>query len=201
MIASLRGKVCYSDEKQVVIETAGVGFAVGISARDAVRIPPEGEEVLLYTYMSVREDEISLFGFMEKDDLAVFKLMIGVSGIGPKAGLGILSILSAQDIYLAVIADDSKTIAKAPGVGPKTAKKMILELKDKVDDKLFTGKPSENPDEKSNPTFDANREEAAAVLTALGFSRSEAMQAIRGADISPDMDVDQIITAALKERR
>ena len=200
MIASLRGRVCFSDEKQIIIETSGVGFTAGISARDAVRIPPEGEEVFLYTYMSVREDEISLYGFLEQDDLAVFKLMIGVSGIGPKAALGILSILSAQEIYLAVIADDSKTIAKAPGVGPKTAKKLILELKDKVDDKLFDITPSKSAEEAA-PEFNANKEEAAAVLSALGFSRSEAMQAIRGAELTPDMDVDQIITAALKERR
>ena len=200
MIASLRGRVCFSDEKQIIIETSGVGFTAGISARDAERIPPEGEEVFLYTYMSVREDEISLYGFLEQDDLAVFKLMIGVSGIGPKAALGILSILSAQEIYLAVIADDSKTIAKAPGVGPKTAKKLILELKDKVDDKIFDITPSKSAEEAA-PEFNANKEEAAAVLSALGFSRSEAMQAIRGAELTPDMDVDQIITAALKERR
>ena len=201
MIASLRGSVLTSDEKKVIVETGGVGFLVNISARDAVNMPASGEEVFLYTYMSVREDEISLFGFLDEDDLEVYKMLLGVSGIGPRAGLGILSALSADDLRMAVIAEDEKTIAKSPGIGAKTARKLILELKDKIDTGSFAQKLLKKGEAGADPAFEANRKEAVDVLVALGFSRSEAMRAVRSAELTPEMNTDQIITAALKERR
>ncbi len=132
MIAFLKGKVVSVSESRLVLDVNDVGFQISITSRDAARMPSVGHQVLLYTYLSVREDAMQLFGFLSEDDLEIYRLLIGVSGIGPKAGLGILSVLSADDLRFAVLADDAKAIARAPGVGNKTAQKLILELKDKL---------------------------------------------------------------------
>lgn len=202
MITFLEGQVVSVSEKRLVLDVNHVGFQVQISARDSVNMPPEGETVRIYTYMSVREDAISLFGFLSEDDLEIYKLLITVSGIGPKGGLGILSAMSADDLRLAVLADDAKSIAKAPGIGTKTAQKLILELKDKIDpNEMLEKMRSDKADTSANTQFEANKEEAIQVLTALGYSRSEALGLVRRANLTEDMDSDQILTAALKERR
>ncbi len=201
MITFLEGQVVSVTEKQLVLDVNHVGFRVGICARDSVNMPPEGETVRIYTYMSVREDAISLFGFLSEDDVEIYKLLITVSGIGPKGALGILSIMSGDDVRLAVLADDAKSISKAPGVGNKTAQKLILELKDKIDPGTMLDKMRSGADRVSgNPTFEANKEEAVQVLCALGFSRSEALGMVRRADLQEDMDADGILSAALHER-
>lgn len=202
MITFLEGQVVSVSEKRLVLDVNHVGFQVQISARDSVNMPPEGETVRIYTYMSVREDAISLFGFLSEDDLEIYKLLITVSGIGPKGGLGILSAMSADDLRLAVLADDAKSIAKAPGIGTKTAQKLILELKDKIDpNEMLEKMRSDKADTSANTQFEANKEEAIQVLTALGYSRSEALGLVRRANLTEDMDSDQILTAALKERK
>lgn len=202
MITFLEGQVVSVSEKRLVLDVNHVGFQVQISARDSVNMPPEGETVRIYTYMSVREDAISLFGFLSEDDLEIYKLLITVSGIGPKGGLGILSAMSADDLRLAVLADDAKSIAKAPGIGTKTAQKLILELKDKIDpNEMLEKMRSDKADTSANTQFEANKEEAIQVLTALGYSRSEVLGLVRRANLTEDMDSDQILTAALKERR
>ena len=117
MITFLEGQVVSVSEKRLVLDVNHVGFQVGISARDSVNMPPEGETVRIYTYMSVREDAISLFGFLNEDDLEIYKLLITVSGIGPKGGLSILSTMSGDDVRMAVLSDDAKSISKAPGIG------------------------------------------------------------------------------------
>ena len=200
MITFLRGEVVSVTEKRLVLDVNHVGFQVGISARDAANMPPVGEEVLIYTYMSVREDAISLYGFLSEDDLEIYKLLITVSGIGPKGGLGILSIMSADDLRMAVLADDSKTIAKAPGIGPKTAKKLILELKDKVSAKEMLEHLQNKAGDSQSSAFEAAKEEAVQIMVALGFSRSEAVRAVRSAKLIETMDADQILTAALHEK-
>ena len=202
MITFLEGQVVSVSEKRLVLDVNHVGFQVQISARDSVNMPPEGETVRIYTYMSVREDAISLFGFLSEDDLEIYKLLITVSGIGPKGGLGILSAMSADDLRLAVLADDAKNIAKAPGIGTKTAQKLILELKDKIDpNEMLEKMRSDKADTSANTQFEANKEEAIQVLTALGYSRSEALGLVRRANLTEDMDSNQILTAALKERK
>lgn len=201
MITYLRGQVVSVSEKRLVLDVNHVGFQVGISARDAANMPPEGEEVRIFTYMSVREDAISLFGFLNEEDLEIYKLLIGAPGIGPKGGLGILSAFSAPQIKLAVISDDAQTLTKAPGIGPKTAKKLILELKDKISAMDVTAALSDGGNEASSGgTFAAAKEEAVQIMVALGFSRSEAVGAVRRAKLEEGMDADQILTAALKER-
>ena len=201
MITFLEGQVVSVSENRLVLDVNHMGFQVGISARDSVQMPSEGETVRIHTYMSVREDAISLFGFLSEDDLEVYKLLMGVSGIGPKGGLGILSVMSGDDLRLAVLSDDAKSISKAPGIGIKTAKKLILELKDKIDPgQMLEKMRSDTSQISGNSAFEANKEEAVQVLSALGFSRSEALGLVRKASLTEDMDSDQILTAALQER-
>ena len=201
MITFLEGTVVSVTEKRLVLDVGHVGFQVGITTRDSVNMPPEGEQVKVFTYMSVREDAISLFGFLSEEDLDIYRLLIGVNGVGPKAGLAILSAMSAQELKMAVVTDDEKRISKAPGIGAKTAKKLILELKDKIrpEDVIMDGAEKEiSPG--ADPQFEANKKEAAEVLTALGLSHSEAVRLVRLAAVSEDMDADQILRAALQER-
>ena len=133
MITYLIGEVVSVTEKRLVLDVNQVGFQIAITTRDAQNMPPKGSKVQIYTYMSVREDAISLFGFLSEDDLNMYKMLINVSGIGPKGGLGILSVMSADDLRFAVLSSDAKAIARAPGIGQKTAQKLILEIKDKID--------------------------------------------------------------------
>ena len=133
MIAFLRGTVEDMTESSLVLDVHGVGYEVLVPGQLLSSISGTGQELKLYTYMQVREDAVVLFGFLTKDDLAMFKMLIGVNGVGPKAGLAILSALGADDLRFAVLSDDAKKIAKTPGIGAKTAQKIILELKDKLD--------------------------------------------------------------------
>ena len=117
MISFLRGEVAQVLPDRVVVEVGGVGFEVLVSVRDAADMPPAGEDVKLYTYMSVSEDAIRLYGFLSQDDLNVYKTLITVSGVGPKAALGILGVLSANDVRFAGVSEDDKALARAPGIG------------------------------------------------------------------------------------
>ena len=140
-------------------------------------IPCAGSEVKIYTYLYVKEDILNLYGFMSKEDLYIFKLLITVNGIGPKGALGILSTISPDDLRFAVLAGDIKTISKAPGIGQKTAQKLIIELKDKLSlEEAFEIKRS-----KGMPASDIldNRNEAVLALTALGYGQAESMKAVK----------------------
>ena len=132
MFAYLIGTVAEVSQESLVLEVNRIGYHIRIPASAVSLLPPVGEEVKIYTYTSVREDAIALFGFLRKDDLEMYRQLINVSGIGPKAGLSVLSVLSADEIRLAVISQDEKAIAKAPGIGRKTAQRIILELKDRI---------------------------------------------------------------------
>ncbi len=200
MITYLRGEIAAVEEKRLVLDVNGIGYQIGISSRDSMNMPAVGESVKIHTYMNVREDAISLSGFLDESDLAMYRLLIGVSGVGQKVGLAILSVMNADQVAIAVVTDDSKAIAKAPGVGPKLAKKIILELKDRVDAARVAAQAEEKISA-SNSEFEKAKEEAVDVLTALGYSRSEAVRAVRSARLTEDMDSDQILTAALADRR
>ena len=128
MISYIRGELVSIEDDKVIVDVNGVGFGIFMPAQSMNLLPSIGEEVKLHTYMNVREDAMQLYGFLTRDDLQVFKLVIGVSGIGPKGGLGILSKLSADELRFAVMAHDVKTISSAPGIGKKTAEKLIIEL-------------------------------------------------------------------------
>lgn len=203
MIAYVRGKVAYLDTEAglVVLETGGIGYNILVPGKEFSRLPARGEEALLYTYLNVREDAMQLFGFLSRDDLMFFRLLIGVNGIGPKAALGILSVFGADDLRFSILAEDEKTISRAPGIGTKTARKLILELKDKVsfadalEKKLEHGEmPAEAeafPDNSGN--------EAVEALVALGYSSSDALKAVRSVKGAGSMDVEEILKAALKQ--
>lgn len=143
---------------------------------------------------------MQLYGFRRRDDLEVFSLLLGVSGIGPKAALGILTVFSADDLRFAVLAEDAKTISKAPGIGTKTAKKLILELKDKLDledafEKKLMHEQEEEKQEKANGAVG----EAVEALTALGYSPADALRAVQKIAVSDEMDTEAILKAALKQ--
>lgn len=198
MITFLKGEVVSVGENRLVLDVNQVGFQISINSRDAANMPPVGEEVKIHTYMSVREDAIQLFGFLSEDDLEVYRLLIGVSGIGPKAGLGILSVLSADDLRFAVLSDDAKAIARAPGVGNKTAQKLILELKDKLSLEEAFEKKLQNT-QALEGDLQESRSEAVQALTALGYSGSEALRAVKQVEITEDMDAEAILKQALRK--
>ena len=204
MIAYIRGRLEYVDleEGMAVLETGGIGYQILLSGRDLELVPSTGEEVRLYIYLQVRDDAFVLYGFFTREDRKLFGQLLGVSGIGPKGALGILSGLSADDLRFAVLADDAKTIAKAPGIGLKTAKKLILELRDKLSlEEAFEARlAGEKAREGAEPSagLTAARNEAVEALTALGYSSSEALKAVRQVEAADGMDVEEILKAALK---
>ena len=132
MIAFVKGNLADVESDRVIIDVGGIGYNVFVSSYTIGRLPLEGNVVKLYTYLNVKEDLMQLYGFLTKDELRIFKLLIGVNGIGPKGGLGILSYLTPDDLRFAVMANDVKAISAAPGIGKKTAEKLILELKDQL---------------------------------------------------------------------
>ena len=202
MITYLRGEVAAVYEGRVVLDVNGVGYQIFVSARDAADMPRTGEEVKIHTYMSVSEDAMRLYGFLSEDDLNVYKTMITFSGVGPKAALGILGTLSANDIRFAVFSDDFKAISRAPGVGPKTAKKLILELKDKLKLEDALGNLQQEDIPAAGPAAaaaaDAEINDAVQALVALGYSSSEALRAVRKVKITEEMQTQDILKQALK---
>lgn len=202
MISFLRGKVAEKSDGCVVMDVGGIGCRVFVSPRTSAGLPSAGEEAKVYTYLSVREDAIWLYGFLTADDLAVFRELITVSGVGPKAAMGLLGAMSADDLRFAVFSDDEKTIARAPGIGPKTAKKLILELKDrlKLEDALPGGGEDAETEASAAGTASAGADvsEAVQALVALGYTNAEALRAVRKVEISDGMQTQDILKKALK---
>ena len=198
MISYLKGELAGAGEGMAVVDVGGMGFRVFITDRDQADLPAVGEPVQLYTYLSVREDAIWLYGFLSEEDRQVFRQLLTVSGVGPKAALGILSALSANDLRFAVFSDDVKAISKAPGVGLKTAKKLILELKDrlKLEDVIPGG--GNMDEEAGSHTQDADVTEAVEALVTLGYSSSEALRAVKRVKMAGNMKTEDILGEALK---
>ncbi len=200
MIAYIKGEVADVSENSAVIDVNGIGYRVLLNVKDMQALPAAGSTVKLHTYFSVREDAMQLFGFLRKDDLEMFRLLLGVSGIGPKAALGVLSALSADDLRFAVLADDAKTISRAPGIGNKTARKLILELKDKLSlEDAFDKRLENNMASTAGGGADDAAGEAVQALVALGYSNADALRAVKQAEVTEDMDVEAILKAALKK--
>ena len=198
MISYIRGELVLIEEDKAIIDVNGVGFGIFMPAQTMNLLPAVGEDVKLYTYMNVREDAMQLYGFLTKDDLEVFKLVIGVSGIGPKGGLAILSKLSADELRFAVMSHDVKAISSAPGIGKKTAEKLIIELKDKLSiEDVLTREEAMGPDV-SNHTSNQIQTEAVQALVALGYSNSESLRAVKKVSITEDMNVEMMLKQALK---
>ena len=197
MIGFVQGKVDAISEDNVVIDTGGIGYNVRISDKTAQELPGIGQEVRLYTYTSVREDGISLFGFLSRDSLDIFKKIITVNGIGPKGGLAVLSVMSADELKFAIISGNAQAITKAPGIGKKTAERVILDLKDKisVEDTQIRKEISSYD---GLPQTGKAQSEAVEALTALGYSATDALHAVRQIEHAEEMDVEAILKLALK---
>lgn len=200
MYSYIRGILTDQDEETIVVEAAGVGYNIYTTGQTFQALPPIGSEVKIYTYLQVREDAMTLFGFLTKDDLKVFKLLLGVNGIGPKGAIGILSVMTTDDLRFAVLADDAKAIAKAPGVGNKTAQRLILELKDKLSlEEAFEQKLAHTAQSEEAHTTSGMQNEAVQALVALGYSSSEALKAVSAVKLTEQMDTEALLKAALKK--
>lgn len=198
MIAFVKGSLAEVELDRVIIDVGGVGYNVFVSSYTISRLPLEGNEVKLYTHLNVKEDLMQLYGFLSKDELRIFKLLIGVNGIGPKGGLGILSHLTPDDLRFAVMSNDVKAISAAPGIGKKTAEKLILELKDK----LGSIEPEEVTTSESvtgNVSFSREiQTEVVQALVTLGYGSTEALRAVTNVMTEQEESVEEILKKALK---
>ncbi len=200
MIGYLKGELVEIKESYVVIEVGNIGYEVYLSSSSILELPSRGSSIKLYTYLHVREDAIGLFGFLTRDDLEMFKLLITVNGIGPKGALGILSSISADEIRFAVLAEDAKTIAKAPGIGNKTAGKLILELKDKFKLETAFEQRLVNQSEKREASGNFGlREEAIQALTVLGYSAADALKIVNQVEVTEGMTSEELLKQCLKK--
>lgn len=196
MIGYIKGEVAGIYEDRIVLEVGGIGYNIFMPASSLDLIDGAGISIKVYTYLLVREDALTLYGFLTRDDLELYKLLISVNGIGPKGGLALLSVMNADDLRFAILSGDAKQIGKAPGIGPKTAQRLIIDLKDKVS--LQDAFLIKSEHEAAHDTGEGNaaRDEAVEALVALGYSQSDSYRAVRsvGADIT---DVEAILKAAL----
>lgn len=202
MISYIKGELVDVTEQTIVLECNGIGYEIAVPVSTLTELPSTGNEIKIHTYLYVREDAVNLYGFLTKEDLYVFKLLIGVNGIGPKGALGILSAITPDELRFAILADDVKTIAKAPGIGNKTAQKLIIELKDKLklsdvfEQSLKAGAKGIETTENANMDI---RSEAVQALASLGYSLSEATKAVGKVEIDSETTVEQLLKAALKK--
>lgn len=201
MIAYVKGTVENIAEDNAVIDVGGIGYNIRISADTAARLPGVGEAVKLYTYTSVKEDSVQLFGFLSRNDLEIFRKCITVSGIGPKGALAILSVLDADSLRFAILSGDVKAISKAPGIGARTAERLILELKGKVqaeDTQIgqeIAGGVAGRAVFEDNP----QKREAVEALVSLGYGQAEAVKAVNAIEGIESMDSGTVLKAALKK--
>lgn len=200
MIAYIKGEVADIEENKIILENQQIGYNIFMPISYAeLHI---GEEVKIYTYLHVKEDAMQLYGFLTKDDLQIFQLLLGVNGIGPKGALGILSGLTADELRFAVLAEDAGTIAKAPGIGKKTAQKLILELKDRLNLESAFEQKLENQKDPSLSEDDSsrnNKKEAVQALVALGYSSADALRAVKQVKDAEHMAIEEILKQALKK--
>ncbi len=205
MIAYIKGVFAEADGNTVMIETAGgIAYEVAVMPSDLDKLPAQGEELKLYTYLQVKEDGVALYGFLSKTDLTIFKLLITVSGIGPKLGLGILSSSGADELRMAVVSEDADRLATAPGIGKKTAGRLVIELKDKIMalNVAFAEEFVENTTaSKGTESADAKklRENALQVLVALGYAEKEAAKAVKAVEITDGMTDDEMVRQSLRQ--
>ena len=201
MIASVKGKLEGVTTESVIIDVNGLGVEAIVPTTVINLLPKIDENIKLHTYLHVREDAMQLYGFLEKEDLDFFKLLITVNGIGPKAAIAILSSMPTDILTFAILSEDTKTIQKAQGIGAKTAKKLVLELKDKVG---IIKTPKNNGSEiydNAGLTIGINSEikdEAVQVLTALGYSQTEAVKAISTIEMYEEMTSEELVKLSLK---
>ncbi len=198
MLYSLRGKLTYSEFNITVIECSGVGYKCVVSSGTQRKLAQNGEEVFLYTYMSVKEGSVELFGFADKEELSCFKMLIEVSGVGAKVAIAILSTLSVEQIAASIVSSDIKSITMAPGVGKKLAQRIILELKDKIS-KIPMDLETTDSAVGGNvlPRVSSNISKAVEALKVLGYSSSQILPVINNFDMN--LPVEELIRLTLRE--
>ncbi len=198
MIAYIKGEIVSAEADKIIIDNGNIGYNIFVPATLLSRTGGIGSEAKIFTYLNVKEDAMTLFGFLTKEELDLFKLILGVNGIGPKGALGILSVLSPDDLRVAVMSEDSKAIAKAPGIGNKTAMKLILELRDKLSIEDILSPSNNEIISADNQKMSEVRNEALQAMVALGYSQTESMKAVKAAPIDENTEVEDVIKFALK---
>lgn len=188
MIGYIKGEVSGIYDDRIILENNGIGYNISMPASSLELIEGIGSSIKVYTYLHVREDAMLLYGFLTKDELDLYKMLISVNGIGPKGGLALLSVMNADELKFAITSGDSKAIGKAPGVGPKTAQRVIIDLKDKIDiiPDYYREESSSHGDD--TLTHNTVRDEAVMALTALGYSQSDSLRAVRAAGDADDVE-------------
>ncbi len=200
MISFVSGILEQITEDHVVVDVGGLGYDVSVSGDTISRLPGVGQQVKLYTYFSVTQDAFRLYGFLSRDDLEIFKKLITVSGLGPKGGQAILSVMTPDELKFAIMTGDAKSITAAPGIGKKIAERIILELKDRFSDEELTSGVAVSGDAGRQMAADDPGKEAVEALVALGYSGQDAMRAVRAALGKAELaDTEMILKAALKE--
>lgn len=196
MFSYIKGNIEYIDKDSITIENSGIGFRI-MTSQHVINKVTLHKPATIFTHMNVREDDISLFGFLSREELEIFRLLISISGIGPKGALAILSTLSVDELRIAVLSEDYKAIAKANGVGAKTAQRLVIELKDKL--KLEDVLSSFDEDTNTSEGNLDNLSEASMALVSLGYSNTEALKAIKKVPAYDTLSVEDLIKAALKK--
>jgi len=201
MISFIKGELVERYEDTIVLENNGIGYNIRVPASLLSVVGAVGDTVKVYTYLQVREDDLSLFGFLTRDDLNIFKMLINVNGIGPKGALAILSTITPDDLRFAVLSDDVKLISSAPGIGAKTAQKLIIELKDKLKlNDVFEMAIQNNAAKKDKSTAVMTaRNDAVEALVALGYGSGEALKAVKQVEDADKKDSETILKEALKK--
>ena len=200
VISYIRGMLAEKAGDMIVVEAGQVGFGIRLPMTVLESLPPLGEEVRIYTHMQVKEDDISLYGFLNRQDLEMFRQLIGVNGIGPKGALAILSALRPDDLRLAILTGDARAISRAPGIGAKTAQRIILDLKDKVsaEEMIASMEAEKGTGAVAAPLAGEASREAVEALVALGYSNLEASKAVKSVQATEDMDAEAVLKASLK---
>ena len=195
MISYVKGELAEIQDGKIVVDTGGIGVEILVPSSVMGSLPRVGEEVKIYTYFRVSEDAMTLYGFNCGRDRTMFEQLISVSGIGPKGALAILGTLSPDDLRMAIMSGDSKAISQAPGIGVKTAQRVIIDLKDKIGLEDILGVSTQNTN--INVTS-GNAQEAVEALVSLGYSPTTAARAVRSVEGAEDMDTEDILKTALK---
>lgn len=198
MISYIRGELAAVETEKVIVDVGGVGYGIYMPGQAMGLLPQPGNEVKIHTYLNVREDAMQLFGFLTRDDLEVFKLVIGVSGIGPKGGLSILSHLTPDDLRFAVLSGDVKAISAAPGIGKKTAEKLIIELKDKLNIEDVLTHAADSSAAAVPVNNGGIQSEAVQALVALGYGSTESLRAVKQVELD-NPTVEDVLKEALKK--
>ena len=198
MYAYFIGKIAYMQADSVVLEVNNIGYNIKVSGQTMQNLNQFAGEVKLYTYTYVKEDALALFGFLTREELELFKMMLTVNGIGPKGALSILSTLSVDSLRFAILSGDAKSIAKSPGVGAKSAERLIIDLKDKINaEDVFSVNSSESTVAVMTQELPAKKE-AIEALTALGYPASDALKAVKQVDCTEETTTEEILKMALK---